>query len=184
MKIGVYSPHTVFDVLKWYYKKLLLKGRAVKRKKPEGKGQLSGCQEWWYRKPWALLLCWTLLNKRGNQEKSDKQKNGGTKTARTGLWLVLAGSSLFISMLGVLPFVFLLYGPQRALHYSLHCCLCSRVKEIIQGQPDMGLWSTASRRYMSWGPFWAPQASWSAKTPQQDTQETEAWRKAQCVTEN
>lgn len=70
--------------------------------------------------------------------------------------------------------LFLLYGPQRALHYRLHCCLCSRAKKIIHGQPVRGLWSTASRRYMSQGPFWAPQASWSAKTPQQDTQEIEA----------
>lgn len=66
------------------------------------------------QKPWVLSLHWTLLTKRGNQEKSDKQKNGGTKKARAGLWLVLAGSPLFISIAGGFSrlCVFLLGGPK------------------------------------------------------------------------
>lgn len=34
------------------------------------------------------------------RKKSDKQKNGATKTARTGWWLVSAGSPLFTSLAG------------------------------------------------------------------------------------
>lgn len=43
------------------------------------KGQLSACQEWLYRKPCALLLCWILLNTRGNQEKKWQAEKWGHK---------------------------------------------------------------------------------------------------------
>lgn len=108
---GLYQPSAAFDLLMSFFAKkaatFLQRAGCEKRKWPEqrqrGGGLLSACQEWLYRKPCELLLSWILLNTRGNQEKSDKQKNGATKTARTGWWLVSAGSPLCTSIAGGVP---------------------------------------------------------------------------------
>lgn len=123
-----------------------------KRKWPEqgGGGRLSACQEWLYRKPCELLLCWILLNKRGNQEKSDKQKNGATKTARTGWWLVSAGSPLFTSSRGGFEQV-VRVGPLwpsscMSLYPPLQSMLC-RVKSMRLGQLGNGPLSPVSGQF-------------------------------------
>lgn len=106
----------------------------------------NGCTD-----PVNCCCVWILLNRRGNQEKSDKQKNGATKTARTGWWLVLAGSPLFTSIAGRIfskLSLLVLYGPGVACLCILPCHQCKcRVKSMSLGQLGNGLLSPVSGQF-------------------------------------